>query len=329
MKDKLPKGQVLCENRLDFSEAKIEVDEANNTFNIRNVAILGSESANGYRYDPEAMVKAVSKYEGVKSFIDHNSGGIFGSPGRSVRDLAGVFQNVKFADFKIRGDFIGVQNENGKLVTDIAKSMPNVAGFSHVARGRMSKDGKTIEEIMSVESVDLVAEPATNAGIFESKQDEADTKIRKGRNMEWNEVTIEGIRQNRPELLASVLKEGKATRDDEVKKLAEERDELKVKLDKCALEQVEREKAETISKLLADSKLTKDQITDVFRELLLGLTEQDGKTVEEQAKRLIDDRLATALAARGGVRNMGGGKDNSGGGDKVEVAEADDALATH
>lgn len=157
---------------MDFSEARFVRDSQLKKYVVNNIAILGEKSKNGYRYLRDAMKRAVSLFEGVKVFINHPSSEELKVRRRDVRNLAGKLTNARFDEsaVKIRGNFVGLPNDMGKLFVDIAETMPEVAGMSQNASGRFGKDNgeKVCEEITEVFSVDLVASPATNAGVFEN-----------------------------------------------------------------------------------------------------------------------------------------------------------------
>jgi len=152
-----------------FSE--ITVDSGSRT--LRNVALVGQVSRNGRRYLADALQGAVDKYEGVKVFLDHPSKADQATGWRSVRDLAGVIEHVRFDGHKLRGDLRLLDNDGGRLTLQLAREMPSIAGMSHNAFGESRREGGTeiITRIDRVVSVDVVADPATNEGFFESLQD--------------------------------------------------------------------------------------------------------------------------------------------------------------
>jgi hypothetical protein len=133
------------------------------------VKLLGSNSRNNRRYSNEAMESAAPRYSGKKIYVDH--------PGdtaeRSIDRWAGTIQNARFQDDGIYGD-IKLRKESGffKGILEAAQDFPKDIGFSHVADGKTRFDGDTevVESIKEVFSVDLVTDPATTSGIFESLQ---------------------------------------------------------------------------------------------------------------------------------------------------------------
>ncbi|GAB5442071.1 MAG: hypothetical protein Fues2KO_24200 [Fuerstiella sp.] len=145
------------------------VDRANGV--IHGVKLIGFTSRNGRTYPSATLRGAVHLYEGVRVNIDHPQ-----KPhdSRSVRDRIGVIKNARFMEgVGILGDFHF--NPNHALADQIAwdaENNPESAGFSHNANLILKqKDGKSVvEEIRDVRHVDLVADPATTSGFFESVQ---------------------------------------------------------------------------------------------------------------------------------------------------------------
>lgn len=134
---------------------------------IRGVKILGRISRNGRTYTAEALRNAAGLYEGKVVNVDHlrNS-----TDRRSYQDRIGRLQNIAAREDGLYGDL----HYNPKhalaeqLVWDAEHSPGNV-GLSHDAVGKtVHRDGRdVVEQIESVRSVDLVADPASTAGLFE------------------------------------------------------------------------------------------------------------------------------------------------------------------
>jgi hypothetical protein len=91
----------------------------------------------------------------------------------------GVIRNVQhrsgdglFADFHFNPKHYLAE----QLVWD-AEHAPENVGFSHNVQARTSRRGETtlVEEIVQVHSVDLVADPATTRGLFESTATQSQT----------------------------------------------------------------------------------------------------------------------------------------------------------
>lgn len=144
---------------------------------VENCKILGLQSRNGRRYLTEALIKAAPLYEGKPVFIDH--------PGKSdeARPFLtrfGSFKNIRPTSDGLYGDLhynprhIYAATFEGWLESD-----PAGVGFSHSATGSVrEQDGElVVVEIVEVESVDLVAVPATTKGLFEATNTMDDTPV--------------------------------------------------------------------------------------------------------------------------------------------------------
>lgn len=151
-----------------FAEAKVEGNV------IHNVALLGRVSSNNRTYSDQAMKDALRLYEGAPVYVDHPSEADLKSRGgvRSAFDLAGRIRNPRRVGEQIRGDVEVLDREPTKgLITSIASQMPEQAGMSHRAAGSLvaEDDGsETVTSLDRVFGVELVTEPATVKGLFES-----------------------------------------------------------------------------------------------------------------------------------------------------------------
>ena len=137
---------------------------------IRGVKILGIESRNGRTYLPEALAEAARLYEEAKVNVNHPRGNP--SAARDYQDRIGVLRSVTarpeaglFADFHFNPKHALAE----QLIWD-AEHMPENVGFSHNVQARTARRGDrvVVEAITKVQSVDLVADPATTRGLFES-----------------------------------------------------------------------------------------------------------------------------------------------------------------
>lgn len=142
---------------------------------LRGVKLLGLRSRNARRYEEGALRDAIALYEGAKVNVNHPEGDPLGA--RDYRDRLGVVRNVTVR----RGEGLyGDLHFNPKhalaeqLVWD-AEHAPENVGLSHnvLARTRRDDGGVVVEAITRVQSVDLVADPATTAGLFEHALEEA------------------------------------------------------------------------------------------------------------------------------------------------------------
>jgi hypothetical protein len=136
---------------------------------LRGVKLLGLRSRNGRVYREGALRGAMPLYEGAKVYVNHPAGDPLGP--RDYRDRLGVVRNVRLvAGEGLFGDLH--YNPRHPLAEQLAwdaEHAPRNVGLSHnvVARTRSAAEGLVVEEITGVRSVDLVADPATTAGLFE------------------------------------------------------------------------------------------------------------------------------------------------------------------
>lgn len=147
-------------------EGRFTLDRAGGL--IRGVKILGRESRNGREYTADALRKAIPMYEGIRVNVDHAKSGE-----RRYRDRIGRLENVEFRDGGLFGDLR--YNPKHPLAEQLAwdaEHSPGAVGLSHDAMGRTTQRGgkMIVEEIIRVESVDLVANPATTNGLFEDEE---------------------------------------------------------------------------------------------------------------------------------------------------------------
>jgi hypothetical protein len=157
----------LLQEFVDSRQQQLRVDRAAGV--IRGVKLLGLNSRNGRRYREDALVNAVGLYEGAKVNINHPKGHPL-SP-RDYQDRLGVVRGVAFRSGEgLFGDlhFNPKHALSEQLVWD-AEHAPQNVGMSHnvLARTKRSGDETVIEAITKVQSIDLVADPATTTGLYE------------------------------------------------------------------------------------------------------------------------------------------------------------------
>ncbi len=134
---------------------------------VRDVALTGQESRNGYRYGGGVLERAVSLYENRPVFLDH-ADALTRPFDRSARDLVGHVVEPRFEEGRIRGDIEVLATEAGDTFLALAASESEAVGMSHVVTVQRDADG-TVGEIVEVVSVDAVAFPATNATFAEAR----------------------------------------------------------------------------------------------------------------------------------------------------------------
>ncbi|MCL4191290.1 MAG: hypothetical protein KJZ87_06060 [Thermoguttaceae bacterium] len=137
---------------------------------VYGVKILGRISRNNREYTAEAIAKAAGLYEGVAVFADH-TGRAGQTNERSVRDKIGWLSGVKVVAESLVGNLhLLLTDPLAAKILEVAEKNPRQLGLSHVAEGVTRREGGRliVEEIKSVRSVDIVTDPATTSGLFES-----------------------------------------------------------------------------------------------------------------------------------------------------------------
>ena len=149
----------------------VRVDRANGV--IRNCRIIGRESKNGRSYPAETLKRAIGLYENASVNVNHPKG----NPGasRDYQDRIGRIaasrpMTAGCGDFQFNPKHALAE----QLIWD-AEHAPENVGFSHNVEAKLGhKGGRVIvEEITRVQSVDLVADPASSRGLFESLEEDA------------------------------------------------------------------------------------------------------------------------------------------------------------
>lgn len=136
---------------------------------LRRVKVLGPRSENGRDYPSATQQRAKGLFEESRVNIDHPA-----KPGeaRSVTSRFGVLRNFSH---EADGTYADLRyNPKHPLAESIvwwAQNEPAAIGLSINATGKVRrKNGRDIvEEITKVHSVDLVGDPATTNGLFESR----------------------------------------------------------------------------------------------------------------------------------------------------------------
>lgn len=244
----------LLQEFVDSGSQRLRVDREAGV--IRGVKLLGLSSRNGRRYREDALVEAIGLYEGAKVNINHPKGHPL-SP-RDYRDRLGVVRGVQFrAGAGLFGDlhFNPRHALSEQLVWD-AENAPQNVGMSHnvLARTKSVGDETVVEAITKVQSIDLVADPATTSGLYESVAvagSAAELPTGKPPVTTYDALTLEHLRLHRPDLVREIER----FRDDELAKLQRKLD------DKLAEEAIARRR---------------ELVLEVLQEHDLPLPSQDG-----------------------------------------------------
>lgn len=136
---------------------------------IRGVKIISRESSNGRRYD--CLKEAARLYEGVSVRVNHQHND--DDTDRDADDVLGELRNVRSKPDGLYGDLHYFRSHPmAKRLAEAAERMPSAFGLSHNVSdwdGHYEGGTYVVTAIREVESVDLVADPATTKGLFESR----------------------------------------------------------------------------------------------------------------------------------------------------------------
>jgi hypothetical protein len=296
---------------VDSGQARLRVDRAAGI--IRGVKLLGLTSRNGRRYREAALVEAAGLYEGAKVNINHPKGHPL-SP-RDYQDRLGVIRGVEFrAGDGLFGDlhFNPKHALSEQLVWDSEHAPQNV-GLSHNVLARIARSGDetVVEAITKVQSIDLVADPATTAGLFE-QVDGRESRV-EGRGPDdgsarpildttlstLDSLTIEQLELHRPDLLQE-LREG---RDLEI-------EQLRGRFDELAAREAAAERRRRITELFVEHGLPlPGRIGNAARQIVSEQFMQSLMNAGDDAtlRRLVKERAELVHAASNWIAETDGG----------------------
>lgn len=298
-------------NRGEFLEGS-QVDRNANT--IRDVKLCGKHSKNGRVYSDRALNDATRLYEGAPFYLDHPTDrelrdrkGV-----RSVLDLAGKIANARKVGEAVRGDILLLDKEPSKaLVFAIAEQMPTLAGNSHRASGTVRRgDNGTdvVESLDAVAGVELVTDPATASGLFESVINDED---------DMDKLTLEKLKAERPDLVEAVL--AASTQATEFEAMKTKNKDLEKKLDEANARDKLTDHKVMVAAKLEKAKLPKRIVTEFFTAQL------DGAEDEKAVDALIADRaeLGKGTRSTGATSTERQVTESQGDGEKKAIKEAD------
>lgn len=153
----------------DFSSPQRKIDKENGV--VSGVKILGVKSRNNRVYPLETLRDAAPLYENAKVNVNHPDG----SPNesRKYQDRVGSIKNVTLQENGLYGDFhFNPKHPLAEQMLWDAEKAPENFGFSHNVEAvvRLENGAQVVDKIVRVRSVDLVADPATTSGLFESER---------------------------------------------------------------------------------------------------------------------------------------------------------------
>lgn len=151
----------------DFSSPQRKIDKENGV--VSGVKIIGVKSRNNRVYPISTLRDAAPLYENAKVNVNHPDG----SPNesRKYQDRVGSIKNVTVEENGLYGDFhFNPKHPLAEQMLWDAEKAPENFGFSHNVEAvvRLENGAQVVDKIVRVRSVDLVADPATTSGLFES-----------------------------------------------------------------------------------------------------------------------------------------------------------------
>ncbi|WP_425396706.1 hypothetical protein [Aeoliella sp.] len=180
---------------VDSTGQSIRVDAERGV--LRGVKLLGLTSRNGRTYRESALTGAIALYEGAKVNVNHPKGSPLAP--RDYQDRLGVVRQVKHrAGEGLFGDLhFNPKHALAEQLAWDAQHAPEQVGLSHNVLARTSQEGEVtvVEAITKVESVDLVADPATTRGLFE--QTAGETQL-------LESLTVEQLSSHRADLVEAI-----------------------------------------------------------------------------------------------------------------------------
>jgi hypothetical protein len=205
----------MDETLLEFTDSRgLQLGVEREAGVIRGVKVLGLASRNGRTYPAAVLEQARGLYEGAKVNVNHPKGNPLGP--RDYQDRIGVLRNVRsvaesglFADLHF--------NPRHGLAAQLewdARNAPENVGLSHnvLARTARRDEQTVVEAITRVVSVDLVADPASTHGLYESQQ----PTDRASGEVSLAQATLEDVRRVRPDLLTAAAGDKPRSRDQHV-----------------------------------------------------------------------------------------------------------------
>lgn len=277
-----------------------------NSLVIKNVAFIGSESLNGYEYSEQALREIPPLLEGKPQYINHYIGNDESEP-REIQELFSKAVNIRYIaeENKVRGDMHLVDTPTiREEILPRMKHFKDQIGNSLVSYGEMSEqDGNQIvAHVSAVESADLVTDPATNKGLFESVNQNPNN----GGNKSMS-ITLKDVKDNPKvweEVKAEILKDVEdAAALDALKKendfLKKENSDLKQKNEEHELKDAITEKKEQIATLVGESKVLQKYSEQAITKEWLESLERDCKYEVDIKERIKErEKVITSLTEK-------------------------------
>ena len=281
------------------------------TNRARVILLKSGWSKNKRFYSPDVLGEAVSLFEGAKCYLDHED--VKGISNRSVRELAGFYENVAFINNRLEGDLQFLDTEAGKIGLALAqesiKHNKPLAGLSLKGLGKLRKteEGYIVEELQKVNSVDIVSEPAAGGEFIKLYESIMEVD-------EMKDLTIEKLKTERPDLVQEIVDEveervyGKKTEvDKQLKEIKEQNEKLAKEISEWKTYGQIKE-TETI----LEKELSKSELPDIAKDRVRKLFEGKIAKVEDILESIKTEKEYIAKIAGEKPVNVGnGGKEDN------------------
>jgi len=275
------------------------------------VLIKEGWSKNKRYYPAQVLEQAVPLFEGAKCYLDHSD--IKGIPNRSVRELTGFYENVKFAGKQVEADLQFLDTEAGKVGLDIAKETVKhnklLAGLSIRGIGTMRKveEGHEVENLSKIISVDMVSDPAAGGEFLRLYESVMEVKD------DMKDLTLEKLKEERPDLVQSISEEVESRVYGKKGELDKQLKEIKEQNDKLAKDIAEWKTYGQVkeTETILEKELAKSELPDIAKERIRKLYTGKIAKVEEITESIKTEKEYIAKIAENKQVNVGNsGKDS-------------------
>ena len=275
------------------------------------VLIKEGWSKNKRFYPAQVLEQAVPLFEGAKCYLDHSD--IKGIPNRSVRELTGFYENVKFAGKQVEADLQFLDTEAGKVGLDIAKETVKhnklLAGLSIRGVGSVRKveEGHEVENLSKIISVDMVSDPAAGGEFLRLYESVMEVKD------DMKDLTLEKLKEERPDLVQSISEEVESRVYGKKGELDKQLKEIKEQNDKLAKDIAEWKTYGQVkeTETILEKELSKSELPDIAKERIRKLYTGKIAKVEEITESIKSEKEYIAKIAENKQVNVGNsGKDS-------------------
>jgi len=337
-------GPILASEVVDASEATFHTDEETGKMSASVVIIKAGRAKNPRNYRSTTLRKAAKEgiYNGVRMFVNHSN-----QPPlkRSLQEMVSAVEETTY-DPK-RDAIIGKVEFFNKDFFDYAQRAKPYMGVSanHRIRVGYVKEGlqtiEDVQEIVGVHSVDWVVYPSAGGEVISfAKESEG------AEDVEWNEVTLDQIRENAPQVIAQLrteLAKESEDSDDDGEGTEDKKDSTEgVSLTAEQIEKLVQEQVQSIQDEMTKKASQKDATTKRVREYvsksglpartqarLINLFADALEYDEDSVKESVEDAKAELKEAGAGPKIVGmGASEGSGGESRSTVSVMESVEAT-